>query len=205
MRNHSRNITAALLLGGALVLTGCSGTTPTAPAESQQPADPAPSGPADAGAGSTIERDADLAEATFGMSWTDALDAAAKNFEGDPVSLSLEWKRTAFAYGVELVSNTESYEAVFDANTGELMHEETEAESAADVAEKRRGIIKPADLIDPAKAMSAAVAALPGSVEEWEIDDEDGRMSYEVQIITDTGDADVRVDAVSGEIIEIDH
>ncbi len=205
MRNHSRNLTAALLLGGALVLTGCSGTAPAAPTDSQQPADPAPSAPEDTGDGSAIQRDTDLAGATFTMSWTDALDAAAKNFDGDPVSLSLEWKRTAFAYGVELVSDTESYEAVFDANTGKLMHEEVERESAEDVAEKRRGIIKPADLIDPGQAMSAAVAALPGAVEEWEIDDEDGRMSYEVQIITDTGDADVRVDAVSGEIIEIDN
>lgn len=216
MRIHSLRFTTALLVGGALALTGCSGSNPSLGQGTQQSDAPGQGGssqggsdtgattPGDTASGDGTPRDTDLAGATFKLSWLDALDAAAERFDGEPVSLSLEWQRTAFAYGVELVSDTESYEVVINADTGEVMHEETEPESAADVAEKRRGIIKSGELIEPAKAMEAAVAAVAGSVSEWEIDDEDGRMSYEVQILTDPGDTDVRVDAVSGEIIEID-
>lgn len=195
MRIHSPKRTAALVAAAALVLTGCSAGQPPVDSATQEPSDPPPASP-----GNT-----DLATATFETDWLDALDAAAARFAGDPVSLSLEWQNSAFAYGVELVSDTESYEATFNADTGELLFEQTEAESPAEVAEKRRGLIVPSDLIDPAKAMAAAVGAAPGTVHEWEIDDEEGRITYEVQIATTSGDVDVRVDAVSAEILEIDN
>lgn len=204
MRNHSLTATTAVLLGGALLLSGC------APAQSGGASTPKPSAPStgeqagpEGGAGSTA-RDTDLANAAFAMSWTDALEAAGERFAGDPVSLSLEWQRTAFAYSVELVSDAESYDAVFNADTGELMFEATEQETPAEVAEKRQGLIVASELIAPADALAAAVAAAPGPVSEWEIDDEDGRLVYEVQIVTDTGDVDVRVDARTREIVEID-
>lgn len=207
MKIHSLRFTAAMVIGGALALSGCSAATTgtTGTAGTDRPADPSPSAPGTSADGTGTPRDTDIAGAEFTMSWRDALDAAAARFDGDPVSLSLEWKRTAFAYGVELVSDTESYEAVFNADTGELVYEETERESAGDIAEKRLGLIAPDAILDPGAAMASAVAAVKGPVEEWEIDEEDGRVVYEVQIVTDTGDVDVTVDATSGEVLKVDH
>lgn len=203
MKTHSLRFGAAVVLGGALALSGCSATTGTT--GTVRPTDPSPSAPGASEEATGTPRDTDIAGAEFAMSWRDALDAAAARFDGDPVSLSLEWKRAAFAYGVELVSDTESYEAVFNADTGELVFEETERESAADIAEKRLGFIAPDAILDPGAAMASAVAAVPGPVEEWEIDEEDGRVVYEVQIVTDTGDVDVTVEATSGEVLKVDH
>lgn len=204
MSKSARRIAAAAAIGSALLLTGCSVVKPVPPADTQQPADPAPGDQGGTGSGQGTPQGTDLAGATFEMSWTDALDAAAEQFAGDPVSLALEWKRSGFAYTVELVNDTESFEVRFNADTGELVEQQAEKESASDIAEKRLGIIKPDELIDPAAAMAAAVAAEAGPVTEWEIDDENGQLTYEVQITTATGDADVRVDARSGEILKVD-
>lgn len=205
MRINSRFAAVTIALGGALLLAGCTqGPEAVAPEAPEPTTAPAPDTPTAENAPEGTPQGADLAQTAFPVSWTDALEVASKQFTGDPVSLSLEWKRTAYAYEVELVSDTESYEAVVNADTGEIMFEETEPESAADIAKKRLGQFAPTQLVTPADAMAAAVGAQAGTVSQWEIDDENGVLTYEIEVDTPSGDVDVRIDAQSAAVLEVD-
>ncbi|SES96754.1 Peptidase propeptide and YPEB domain-containing protein [Oceanobacillus limi] len=61
--------------------------------------------------------------------------------------------------------------------------------------------------IDIETAKSIALGEFPGTVTEVELDEDDGRLLYEIEIETLTGEADFEIDAYTGEIlvISIDH
>ena len=57
-------------------------------------------------------------------------------------------------------------------------------------------------VITHTEAMEAAAAEASGSVTQWELDWDDGRQEYNVEL---EDDVDVTIDALSGEILEVDN
>ena len=59
--------------------------------------------------------------------------------------------------------------------------------------------------IDLAKATTAALAQVPGTVLKAELDDENGNLVYSVEIMTHTHEIkDVKVDAGNGNVLHVD-
>ncbi len=58
--------------------------------------------------------------------------------------------------------------------------------------------------ITPQRAAEIAVQAVPGEIIEIELEIENGRLVYEIDILTSFGVYEVEVDAYTGEIIEIE-
>jgi len=58
--------------------------------------------------------------------------------------------------------------------------------------------------VTPDEAEAAALAAVPGTVIEVELDDENGGVVYEVEIDTDSGRVEVMVDAGNASILHQD-
>jgi len=74
---------------------------------------------------------------------------------------------------------------------------ETEGQSEADEAKALEGVAK----ISPDEAKAAAVGAVPGSVVQVELDNENGNVVYSVEIDTGNGVTDVKVDAGNGSVL----
>lgn len=206
MRLRATHSFVVVLLGATLAVSGCAATGPTGPGSTSgaQQNEATPTPPANGKPEAAVTpRDADLTATEFGMSWHDAVQAASERFDGVPVSVSLEWQHPAFAYTVKLLSSEEVYLASFNADSGELSGEWTKPRGGG-----RAGVPSPVfegvTVVDPRKAIAAALAAAPGAFEEWELETDDGVLVYEVQIDQGNDDTDVTIDALTGDVLKID-
>lgn len=59
-------------------------------------------------------------------------------------------------------------------------------------------------VIDKNRAIQIALAEFPGKVEDVELDDDDGRLIYEIEIENGDQEAEIEIDAITGKIIMID-
>jgi uncharacterized membrane protein YkoI len=59
--------------------------------------------------------------------------------------------------------------------------------------------------IKEAEAKEIALKEVSGEITETEIDEENGTITYEFDIQTDSGETEVSVDGMSGEIIEVEN
>lgn len=210
MRNYRSGSVIALALGAALALTGCAPDAVPVPSEpSQPPRSSAPGAETEApeagrAGGDATPRDADLTAVVFGATWQEAVSAASERFDGEPVSVSFEWEANVYAYTVKLLTSTEVYLARFNADTGEMLGEWTKSRGGNGRAWTPNGVFDGAQVIEPNEAVAAALAAVPGVFEEWELESDDGALVYEVQIDRGNDDVDVKLDAGSGKVIKID-
>ncbi|MGD6801987.1 PepSY domain-containing protein [Rossellomorea vietnamensis] len=58
--------------------------------------------------------------------------------------------------------------------------------------------------IKEAEASEIALAEVPGEITETEIEEDDGKIIYEFEIETDSGEKEVEVDGMSGEVLEVE-
>ncbi len=58
--------------------------------------------------------------------------------------------------------------------------------------------------VTPLFAVEAALGKVPGQVTEVELETEHGRLVYKIEIITDFSKYEVKVDAYTGEVLEIE-
>lgn len=135
-------------------------------------------------------------------------------------------------YEVEVENDGKEYEIKLDGNTGEILKLEekethkvkqnstdlaiTEKEKSGEQAKKEE---KPAVTDDTKKsqdtnqnervaisydeAKKIALAEFDGIIEELDLDEDDGRYIYEIEIKNSTGEAEMDIDAYTGEIISI--
>jgi len=59
-------------------------------------------------------------------------------------------------------------------------------------------------VIDKDEALEIALAEFPGEVDSIELDEEDGRLIYEIEIESGDEEAEFEIDAMTGEIIVIE-
>ncbi|UTX53703.1 PepSY domain-containing protein [Leucobacter aridicollis] len=210
MRHVASTLTIAGALGAVLLFSGCAPTVTAIPPEtSEAPSPSTPEAAPDAGTqdpsvGAT-PFDVDLTKTEFATSWRDALATGATAFDGEPVSVSFEWNRTVWAYTVKLLSADEVYLATVNADTGEIIGEWTKPRGGGGRAGTPTGVFPADGVIEPSAAIAAALTAAQGTFEEWELEQDNGVLAYEVQIDQGNDDVDVRIDARSGKVLEIDN
>lgn len=196
----------AASVAALLLLAGCAGpaAVEVAPATSDPGASSERSEENGSGgsAGSTNEES--LADASVDVSWKDAVAAAQEAFDGRLISVELDRDRGELVYSVELVSDTEEYEAIVSASSGEIVHEQREPLEADDAAEAAEEVLDTSGLICPEETMTAATGEIDGPVKSWKLDRDWQGTFFEVEIAASGNDRDVLVDAVSGEVVEVD-
>jgi uncharacterized membrane protein YkoI len=76
---------------------------------------------------------------------------------------------------------------------------------AVQVKEQKAGLLAQAT-IKPDSAQKIALASVPGAkISEFEIEEEDGRLVYELKLSAQDGSREVYVDARTGEIVTFEH
>lgn len=127
------------------------------------------------------------------------VNAVQASKEGQLIKLEALTKNGEDIYAIELVDvKGQEWEFTCDAASGKIVYLESEVETAANPS-----FNKLANL-DEAKAVSIALAAFPGEVEEVEFElKSDGQPVYEVDIESETGvETKIEVSAVDGKILE---
>lgn len=210
MRMQRNLVTLVAVAALSFTLAGCSGGATSASysstsSNSQSDAKGQGDGKNGTDAASVTPFGADLTVTPFAVSWVDAVDIAKKQFDGDVTEVELDWNIDRYAYKIELVSATEEYEVIIDADTGEKSNAHTERIDAEDLATKKSEVIDLDQLVTWESALAAALATQAGSVDEWNLEGRAEGPQYEFDIVDSTGnDFDVILDAMTGIVLRVE-
>ena len=146
----------------------------------------------------------DLADQKFDLTWQDALDQASEKFDGDVSKIELEVENGVYAYKIELLSDTQEFEYEINANTGDVLDEETDDLDQDEAKTERQN--KSIDLdqvVSVEDAMTTALGEQDGRVKEWKLEGKSSgpRYEFDIEQSGSTSDVEIEVDAISGEIV----
>lgn len=131
----------------------------------------------------------------------------SEQYPGTITELELDKEGTKKVYEVEVRDGDTETDLKLDADTGEVLKEKSEvidADDDFDDNEKENTVAKTDDLISEKKATDIAKKEFDGEVREVELDEDNGRAVYELELVKDKKEADFDIDAVTGEILEMD-
>lgn len=147
------------------------------------------------------------------ISVEEAKGKALAEYEGVVESIELEKKRDGYVYDIDVDNGDMDYDLDMDAANGEILRVDEERDDDDDDNDNTSSSDSNGtaantneDYISQEEAIEIALAEVEGTLESVELDDDDGRAVYEVEINTGAGDDDAEfdIDAVTGEILEMD-
>ena len=132
-----------------------------------------------------------------------AIETARGELSGGVLEAELEAENDTLVYEIEVASDGAIHEAVVDARTGELVSTNEQT-----IEGTWRGWFD-AERLDAATtvsgglsdALAAAEEQFGGQVPEAALEEEDDMLFWELEISTETGDQEARVNAQTGEIM----
>ena len=145
-----------------------------------------------------------IAPGNVSLSEEDAIGIATAEVDGTVEEVELESEDGTPAYEVELVtSNNTEVEVTVHANNGTVLETESEAE---DEEHENEEYVAPGNVsLSEEDAIGIATAEANGTVEEVELESEDGTPAYEVELVTENGlETEVTVHADDGTVLEIE-
>lgn len=132
-----------------------------------------------------------------------AIEVAQGRIDGGVLEAELETEGGAEVYEIDIVRGSDIHEVSVDARTGEIVSE-TEQRLDSFVS----GIFQDDALSAAEAARATLVGALAGlerdgaRIEELDLDEEDDRWLYEVEMEDASGGREIWIDAATGEIVE---
>ncbi|MGO4788347.1 PepSY domain-containing protein [Paenibacillus sp. 2KB_20] len=134
----------------------------------------------------------------IGMEKAEQLALAAAN--GKVESMDIDRKKGKLVYDVEIQQNNRDVDVWIDAYTGKSLGVRVDRNDDDD----RDNL--PGNLIGAGKASAIAVKHVKGGTAvEVDLDQDDGRWVYDVEVKTANGSSDVEVHAVSGKVIKAEY
>lgn len=141
-----------------------------------------------------------IEEEEFAISLDDAVAKFKEAFDDDSIEISsveLDEDDGKYTYDIEGFKENKEYEASIDAESGEVLAKEEVNDDDNDDMDDDVAIDF-TKIISPKEAMAKALENNTGYVKSYEIDHDDDRIVYEIDI--EDGD-DVELDAESGDIL----
>lgn len=132
-----------------------------------------------------------------------AIDITQETFSGIVTELELEKEDGRLIYDVELISGREKAEIEIDAYTGEVLVIEIKTKNSNKYGNKLQSKGNKS-LLDAQRAIDIAQDAFDGRVTELELDREDGRLIYEIELKSEQQKAEVEIDAFTGETLKVE-
>ncbi|MBC9788205.1 MULTISPECIES: PepSY domain-containing protein [Carnobacterium] len=143
----------------------------------------------------------------FKVSLDDAIQLFSKEHPDVAItSIEFDTNFGAYGYKIEGVDDAKEYELFIDADTKEISKQKEErldSEDANGAARKNDALLLD-NIISPQKAMEAAFseANKQGDVTEWKLSQEVQKTFYEVTIKNGSNETEVKIDSVSGDILQ---
>ena len=182
-------ISAAVILGGASITGATMNAQSDAVTIEENPVEVAHTSPSE-----QVQ-----SEANF-ISTDEAAGIALSEYDGYIESIELEKDDGYVYYEVEIENEDAEYELDIDAMTGEILKVDEDEDNDDEQTKKSYD-----ELLSVEKAKQIAVdRAGGGKVVELELEEEDNRYEYEIEINVDNQEAEVTIDAVTGDILEFE-
>ncbi|SFL43041.1 Peptidase propeptide and YPEB domain-containing protein [Gracilibacillus orientalis] len=167
------------------------------------------------------------------LSEEEAKEKVSNQFSGEIMELELDEENNRKVYEVEIKGTDRDYELKIDAETGEILllnektdtlkdnsttkektpddHDNTaqENENETDIKDEQNEETKQQSnnsnntLISAEEARAIATDQYPGTITDFEQDEDDGTYLYEIEVRTDTHEVDLEIDGYTGSIISI--
>lgn len=131
----------------------------------------------------------------------EAVDAAKESFDGKLIQVELDNEDNQWVYKVELEQGSEEHEVLLSVDDLSVVNESTDTDDDEDTEDQ----FNYEDAVPAEEAVQTAIdeAGGSGEIEGWSLDKDDGTLEYEIELKnTDNGDADIKIDAESGDILE---
>lgn len=162
------------------------------------------------------------ASATYGESKAnveqkDVIRVIKDKYDGHVKEIEFEKDNGKGKYEVEYTKGNKKYEVEIDAKDGKVIKEEVEVANQHDANHKDdnyddRDVTKPnenekknANIITVQQAIDIALKDQAGHVTEVELDEEDGKVRYEIEIETKRGEVEIKIDAKTGKILDVEY
>lgn len=131
------------------------------------------------------------------LSAIEAIGLAQEQFPGTVIELERDKNNGRTIFEIELVGNGEKAELELDAMNGKVISLKIKSDKKA---ESKYGGAP----IDMAEAIRIALSKFSGIVDDVELEIDNGRFAYEVEIINNGREAEMLIDGHTGEILEYD-
>lgn len=133
------------------------------------------------------------------LSFEEISQKALEIANGTITGIELDDDSNKLHYDVEIYHDGYEYELELDAVSGEVLEQNREKEDDDDDAEKA---LDTSGLISSDEAVIAALAVAKGTVKEVSLDEDDGVISYEIELRDGKTEHEVSVNATDGSILE---
>ncbi|WP_282242454.1 PepSY domain-containing protein [Psychrobacillus sp. NEAU-3TGS] len=130
----------------------------------------------------------------------EAIVIAQKQVDGEVTRIKLDSDDGRYEYEVDLQNDDGEYDIKIDATTGKVLEQEWDAFDNKAVAKTSAN----QTLITQKEAIAIAKKQVNGEVTEIELDKDDNRYEYEIELRTNKGEADITIDASTGKVLELD-
>lgn len=130
-----------------------------------------------------------------------------QQFDGAVVTgMDIEAKHGSEQWEVKGVSKTREYELTLDASSGKVLHSSDEALDADDRNTEYANNAINQDGLEQLTSITKIAENQVGSgtATSWDLDQDDGRTVWEVEINHGTHSTNVKIDAYSGEILDME-
>ena len=147
--------------------------------------------------GSKVEAKANNAKTILG--YDEVKQIALQEVNGVIEGIELEREANTALYEVDIEKDHIDYDLHIDAYSGEIYSVDRDDDGDDD-----DNFINNKNIISQADAIAIAEKAANGKVVEIERDEDDGLLKYDVELRTDRGEAEVEIDAATGNVLEVE-
>lgn len=138
------------------------------------------------------------------ITYKQAVNEFRKKFvKSEITSVELQTSFGEYCYTVKGFDNDNEYKWKISAVSGSLKKVETEKLDADDLAESKQDILDFNNLMDLDKATEIAEKAVAaGTAEKWELDKDNNRTIWNVNVKTESGVYEVKMSGETGEVLK---
>ncbi|MCM3741241.1 PepSY domain-containing protein [Oceanobacillus luteolus] len=179
-------VTAGILLGGASIIGASTNDSNEANMEDK------------AVQAESVAKTANVSEEKNLLSSDKIKEIALSEQDGHIDDIELESEDGFVYYEVDIENGEAEYDIYIEAYTGEVL--KVEADDNDD--DKENETMK--NIISAAEAKKIAIDQVGGKVVEFDLDEDDNRYEYEIELETNRGEVEMTIDALTGEILEVD-
>lgn len=128
----------------------------------------------------------------------EAKAAALEKVNGTVESVELEDGQTY--YEVDIIKDQKEFDIKVDAASAEIVKvEENRNDDDRELEAAAKGAV-----ISEDEAVAIAKKNITGEIVKIELDEDDGRLEYEMELNTSKGEAEITIDATSGKVLELE-
>ena len=145
--------------------------------------------------GTKVEAKANNAKTILG--YDEVKKIALQEVDGVVEEIELEREANTALYEVDIEKDNIDYDLHIDAYSGEIYSVDRDDDDDDDFSNYK-------NIISQSDAIAIAEKAANGKVVEIELDEDDGLLKYEAELRTDRGEAEVEIDASTGNVLEVE-